>query len=90
MLTFEFDLILGLLLAFCGHNWRFWGVGEASKIVLRSPHVVENLSFSMFPSILTFYFDLILGQFLTFLGPNGVFFGVGVGFDTYFGVYSCS
>ena len=45
--------------------------------VLRSTHVVEQLSFSMFLSILTFDFDLILGSFLTFLGPNGLFLGLG-------------
>ena len=31
------------------------------KTVLGSTRVVEQLSFSMFPSILTFDFDLILG-----------------------------
>ena len=32
-----------------------------------STFVVEQLSFSMFPSILTFEFDLILGLFLSFV-----------------------
>ena len=40
-------------------------------------HVVEQLSFSVFLSILTFNFDLILGSFLTFWGPNGLFLGLG-------------
>ena len=38
---------------------------KASKTVLGHTHVVEQLSFSMFPSILTFDFDLIF----YFLGP---------------------
>ena len=45
--------------------------------VLRSTHVVGQLSFSLFLSILTFDFDLILGLFLTFLGPNGLISGLG-------------
>ena len=36
-------------------------------------HVVQQLSISMFLSILTFDFDLILGLFFTFGGPNGLF-----------------
>ena len=55
----------------------FLGLGKGSKIVLRSTHVVEQLSFSMLPSILTFDFDLILGSFFTFCGPNGLFLGLG-------------
>ena len=49
-----------------------------------SNHVVEQLLFSMIPSILTFEFDLILGSFLTFLGPNGLFLGLGLGSKTVF------
>ena len=41
-----------------------------------STHVVEQLFFSIVPSILTFSFDLILGLFFTFWGPNGLFFGL--------------
>ena len=37
--------------------------GQGSKTVLGSVHIVEQLLFSMFPSILTYYFDLILGPF---------------------------
>ena len=65
----------------------FLGFGWGKKTFLGSTYVVEQLSFSMFPSILTFEFDLILGSFLTFLGPNGLFLGLGVGFDNCFGVY---
>ena len=50
-------------------------MGEGLTTVLRSTQVVEQLSFSLFLSILTFDFDLILGSFLTFLGPNGLFLG---------------
>ena len=59
-----------------------------SKTVFGSTHVVEQLSFSMLPSILTFDFDSILASY--FLGPNGLFFGVGEVFENYFWVYSCS
>ena len=47
-----------------------------------STHVVEQLSFSLFLSILAFTFDLILGSFLTFWGPNGLFLGLGKGSKT--------
>ena len=64
----------------------FWGWGMVRKL-LGSTHVVEQLSFSMFLSILTFDFESILGLFFTFLGPNGLFFGgVGVGFKNSFWV----
>ena len=45
------------------------------QIVLGSTHIVQQILFSLFPSILMFDFDLILGLFLTFLGPNGLFLG---------------
>ena len=51
------------------------GLGKGSKTVLGYTHVVEQLSFSMFPSILTFDFDLILWSFFNFWGPNGLYFG---------------
>ena len=41
--------------------------------VLGSTHVVEQLSFSMFPSTLAFDFDLMLGSFLTFFAIVGYF-----------------
>ena len=41
-----------------------------------STHVLEQLSFSMFLSILTLDFDLILGSFLSYWGPNGLFLGL--------------
>ena len=50
-----------------------------------STHVVEQLSFSLFLSILTFDFDSIFGSFLTFWGPNGLFFGLGKGSTTVLG-----
>ena len=55
----------------------FWGRETVQKTVLGSTHIVKQLSFSMFPSILTFDFDLILGSFLTFLGPDGLFLRLG-------------
>ena len=71
-MTLDFDLLLGSL-TFWGPNELFLGLWKGSKIVLGSTHVVEQLSFSMLPSILTFDSDLILGSFLTFLGTNGLF-----------------
>ena len=50
-----------------------------------STHVVVQLSFSMFFSILTFDFDFIFGSFLTFWGPNGLFLGLGKGSNTVLG-----
>ena len=59
-----------------GPNWAIFGVGLGVENFLGSTHVVEQLSFSMLPSILTFDFGLILGSFLTFWGPNGLFLGL--------------
>ena len=50
-----------------------------------STHVVEQLSFSMFPSILTFDFDSIFGSFLIFWGHNGLFLMLGEGLQTVLG-----
>ena len=63
-----------------GPQWADFGVGVGSTIVFRSTHIVEQLLFLMFSSILTFDFDIILGPLFTFWDPNGLFFGVGVGF----------
>ena len=83
-------LIFGSFLFVLGPNGLVWGSEYSWTTVLRSAHVVEQLSFSMFPSILRFDFDLILGLFLTFGGPHGHFLGFGVGFKNCFGVYSYS
>ena len=48
-------------------------------LIFGSFHVVEHLSFSMFPSTLAFDFDYIFWSF-----------GVGVEFENCFWVYSCS
>ena len=50
-----------------------------------STHVLEQLSFSMFLSILTIDFDLISGSFLTFWCPNGLFLGLWKGSKTVLG-----
>ena len=60
----------------------FGGLGWGSTTFLGSTRIVEQLSFSMFLSILTFEFDFILGSFFTFWGPNGQFFGLGKGSNT--------
>ena len=64
ILTFEFDLILGSFLTFWGPNGLFLGLRKGSKTVLGSTHVVEQLLYSMFSSIVTIDSDLILGSFL--------------------------
>ena len=56
-----------------------------SNTVLGSTHVVEQLSFSIFSSILIFDFYLILGSFFTFWGPNELFLGLGKGSNTVLG-----
>ena len=63
---------------FWGPNGLVLGSEWGSTTVLGSTHVVEQVSFSMFPSILTFEFDLVLCSFFTFLGLNGLFFGLGM------------
>ena len=57
----------------------FLGLGSCSTPFLGSTHVVEQLSFSLFLSILTFDFDLILGSLFTFGALNGLFLGLGKG-----------
>ena len=61
ILKFTFDLILGSFFISSGPNGLFLGLGKGSKSVLGSTHVVQQLSFSMFLSILAFEFDLSLG-----------------------------
>ena len=53
------------------------GLGKGSKTDLGYTHVVELLSFSMFPSTLAFDFDLMLGSFLTFWALMGYVWGWG-------------
>ena len=53
------------------------GLGKGLKTVLGYTHVVEQISFSMFPSIPTFDFYLILGVIFSFRGPNRLFLGLG-------------
>ena len=74
-MTFDFDFFLKSFLTFWGPNGLFLGLWNGSETVLGSTHVVEQLSFSMLPSILTFDFDLILGSFLSFWGHNGLVWG---------------
>ena len=45
------------------------------QITLGSIHIVQQLLFSLFPSILIFDFDLILGLFFTFWALMGYFWG---------------
>ena len=60
-------------------------MGYGSTTVLGSTHIVEQLSFSMFLSILTFDFDLFFWSFFTFWDPNGLFLGLRKGSKTVLG-----
>ena len=62
---------------FWGPNRLFLGLGKDSNTVLGYTHVVEQLSFSMFSSILIFDFYLILGYFFSLGGPYGLVLGLG-------------
>ena len=68
-----------------GSQWAGLGVGIGFDNCFGSTHIVEQLSFSMFLSILTFNFDLVFGSFLTFWGLDGLFLGLGKGSKTVFG-----
>ena len=48
---------LRVVLAFLGPNVLFWVLRSGSEIVLGSTHTVQQLLFSLFPSILKFDFD---------------------------------
>ena len=52
---------------------------------LDQAHIVKQLLFSIFPSILTFYFNSVLGSYLSFWGPNALFLGLGEGSITVLG-----
>ena len=66
-----------MIFHFLWPKWAIFGIGEGLKTGLGSTYVVEQLSFSMFSSILIFDFYLILGSFLTFWGPNGLILELG-------------
>ena len=80
---------MGSFFTVLGPDRLFLGLRVELTTFLGSTHVVEQLSFSLFLSILTFDFDLILGSFFTFWALT-VYFGVGEGFKKCFGVCSCS
>ena len=65
-------------------NGLFCDWGQV-QIVLGSTHIVRQLLFSYFPSILTADFDLLLGLFLTFWCSNGVLLGLIWGSKTILG-----
>ena len=62
-------------MAFLGKEIGYFEGWGQVQIVFGSTHIVQQLIFSMFPSILMFDFDLILGLLLTFWGSNGLFLG---------------
>ena len=61
------------------------GSGWGLTTVLGSSHVVEQLSFSLFLSILTFDCNSIFVSFFTFWGPNRLFLGLWKGSKTVLG-----
>ena len=60
-----------------GPNWAIFGVGVGLENFLGSTHVVEQLLFSLFLSILTFDFDSNLGSFFNIWALTGYFLGWG-------------
>ena len=71
-----------------GPSGLFLVLGQGCTTVLGSTDVVEQLSFSMFPSILSFDFDSIWHTFLTFLGPYLVtFWGFGRVHQLFWGLF---
>ena len=72
-------------MAFWGKEIGYFEGGGQVQIVLGSTHIVQQLLFSLFPSILMFDFDFILGFFLNFLGPDGLFLGSMWGSETVLG-----
>ena len=75
-------------MSFEGPNRLFLGFGKGSKTFYGFNHVIKQLSFCMFSSILIFDFSVILGVIFYSLGPEWAIFGVGVGFKNCFGVSS--
>ena len=73
----SFYLFLGSFFTFRAPYRLLLVLGQGSTTVFGSTHAVEQISFSLFLSILTFTFDLILGSFSTFWGTNGLFLGLG-------------
>ena len=69
-------------------NGYFGGWGQV-QIVFGSTLLVQQLLFSLFPSILTFDFDLIWGLFCLFGAKNRLFRGLGSGSNCFW-VYSYS
>ena len=61
ILTLDLDSKSVSFFTLWGPTGLFLGSGKGSKIILLYTHVVEQLSFSMFSSILIFDFYLILG-----------------------------
>ena len=54
IITYGFKLIFGLIFTFWGPNVLFLGPGWGLKTVLGCTYVVEQLLFSIVPSIMTF------------------------------------
>ena len=58
-----------VIFGFFGQKIGYFKGCDQVHNILGSTHIVQQLLFSLFPSILTFDFDLILGSFLTFFWP---------------------
>ena len=85
ILTFGFDLILGLFFGFLGPKWANFEVGLGSKTCLGSDCIATQLLFSILSLILTFNFDQIFGSVFGFWGPNVLFLGLGFLKDIFLG-----
>ena len=75
-------------MTFGGPNGLFLGLGKGLTTVLGSTQVVEQLSFSLFLSILTFDVDLILFCFFTFWDSIGPILGSGQGSNAVLGLFN--
>ena len=74
ILTFRFNL--GVVFDFWGPYWDNLWVLVCFINWFGSTHVVEQLLFFIFSSVLTFDFDLLLRSFFTFWDHNGLFWGI--------------
>jgi len=79
ILAFNLIKFKGILLATLGKKiCYFEGWGQV-EIVLGSTHIVQQLLFTLFPSILALDFDLILGLFFFIFGALIGYFWVQCG-----------
>ena len=73
-----------ITLDFWGLNGLFLGVGVRFKNCFLSTHIVEQLLFSMFPTILSYKFELFFWLFYLFWASMGFFVVLGQGSNNVF------